>query len=155
MIKYCMALCLFLTLIFCKEAVKHPAALPEEQVGGTEAGIQNSASGKDTVIIEKDTSAIDVKDCDVPPEILQTAKPIYSMEMIENKVEGTVKLKLLVGSDGLVKEYIMLNDLGHGTKKAIYASLTKMKFTAARKNKKRISVWIETTMYFKLPHIEF
>jgi len=75
------------------------------------------------------------------------------MDMIDNEVAGTVRLKLLVGTDGLVKEYVIFNNLGHGTNDAIHTALTKMRFTAARKNKKRISVWIETTLYFKLPKI--
>ena len=52
----------------------------------------------DTIIIEKDTTAIDVKESEVAPEIIEAAKPIYSMDMIDNEVAGTVRLKLLVGT---------------------------------------------------------
>ena len=105
----------------------------------------------DTVIIENDTAFVSIKEVQITPEIIQPAKPVYSIEMLENEVEGFVNLKLLVGADGSVKEYIILNNLGHGTNNAIHNALLKMKFSPARKDKKRVSVWIETTMNFKCP----
>lgn len=151
---FCLILCLIISCFSCKEAIRENTALADDNaLTATGAGSQSAAGSLDTVIIERDTSAIEVKDAEIPPEIYQSAKPVYSMEMIENKVEGSVKLKLLVGSDGSIKEYILLNDLGHGTNDAIHKALQKMRFTAARKNKKRISVWIETTIYFKPPKI--
>lgn len=155
MFKFLIPVSFILILISCKETVKDSSTLPQENSSKTESAAEQEKSCCDTVILEKDTTAVDVKESEVAPEILETAKPVYSMEMIENKVEGTVKLKLLVGTDGLIKEYIILNDLGHGTHKAIYTALIKMKFSAARKNKKRVSVWIETTLYFRLPNIEY
>ena len=145
----------FMTAFFsCKQAVRENTTLTEDDAQITTGASENPNTGSlDTVIIERDTTAINVKESEVAPEIYQSAKPVYSMEMIENKVEGSVKLKLLVGSDGSIKEYIILNDLGHGTNKAIHKALQKMRFTAARKNKKRVSVWIETTIYFKPPKI--
>lgn len=143
-------LVIIVTMFFCKQAVYKDSTFTD-----TPPAKDNHSESAccDTVVFEKDTTAIDVKECEIAPEILKAAKPIYSMEMIDNNVEGTVKLKLLVGSDGSVKEYIILNNLGHGTNKAIHNAIEKMEFTAARKNKKRVSVWIETTLYFKLPKI--
>ena len=142
------------TLLLCKKAVHETTTLTDDSIQDTTIASEKYTPTKlDTIIIERDTTAIDVKNAEIAPEIYQAAKPIYSMEMIENKVEGSVTLKVLVGSDGSVKEYIILNDLGHGTNEAIHKALQKMKFTAARKNKKRVSVWIETTIYFKPPKI--
>ena len=147
---------LFISTVFfsCKQAVRDNTTLTEEDTQATtSASAAPRTGGLDTVIIERDTTAIEVKQAEIAPEIYQSAKPVYSMEMIENKVEGSVKLKLLVGSDGSIKEYIILNDLGHGTNDAIHKALQKMRFTAARKNKKRVSVWIDFTIYFKPPKI--
>lgn len=145
----------FMTAFFsCKQAVRENTTLTDDDAQATTGtSVKPNTGSPDTVIIERDTTAIDVKESEIAPEIYQSAKPVYSMEMIENKVEGSVKLKLLVGSDGSIKEYIILNDLGHGTNKAIHKALQKMRFTAARKNKTRVSVWIETTIYFKPPKI--
>jgi TonB family protein len=146
---------LILCVLSCKEIVQHPSPLPEETADNTGAAAEQATHCCDAVVIERDTTAVDVKNADMAPEILAAAKPVYSMEMIENEVAGTVKLKLRVGTDGRVKEYIILNDLGHGANKAIHTALTKMQFTPARKNKEKISVWIETTIHFILPKIEY
>ena len=151
---YCIILSGIATLLFCKQGVQNTATLTDKSVQtATSANEKTGPAKLDTVIIERDTTAIDVKEAETAPEIYQAAKPIYSMEMVENKVEGSVKIKLLVGSDGSIKEYIIMNDLGHGTNEAIHKALQKMRFSAARKNKKRVSVWIETTIYFKPPNI--
>lgn len=150
------SLTLFIMAAFisCKQAVRENTTLTESQAqASAAAGTKPVTSSQDTVIIERDTTAINVKEAEIAPEIYQNAKPVYSMEMIENKVEGSVQLKLLVGSDGTIKEYIILNDLGHGTNNAIHKALQKMRFTAARKNKMRVSVWIDFTIYFKPPKI--
>lgn len=114
---------------------------------------QQKTSCCDTVVIDHDTANASIKEVQITPEIIQPAKPVYSIEMLENEVEGFVSLRLLVGKDGNVKEYIILNNLGHGTNSAIHNALLKMKFSPARKDKKRVSVWIETTMNFKCPKL--
>lgn len=107
----------------------------------------------DTITIEEVAGAIEVTDSHEAPEMLRAIKPIYSMNMIDGEVEGFVKLRILVGTDGLIKKYVILNDLGFGTNKAIHEALLKTTFTSAKKNGKRIPVWIETTLNFKLPNI--
>lgn len=151
--KYCIPAILFFYFLTCKEVVRDSSTLTDDTASDNKTVEVPAKTCCDTIIIERDTTAIDVKESEVAPEIIKAAKPVYSMDMIDNEVAGTVRLKLLVGTDGLVKEYVIFNDLGHGTNDAIHTALTKMRFTAARKNKKRISVWIETTLYFKLPKI--
>ncbi len=107
----------------------------------------------DTIIIEEVKGAIEVTESHEAPEMLRAIKPVYSMDMIDGEVEGSVTLRILVGTDGLIKKYVILNDLGFGTNKAIYNALQKTTFTSAKKNGKRIPVWIETTLNFKLPKI--
>jgi len=134
-----------------KKTLQQGSALSGETDNTATTVLALSSPAADTIIIERDTAAIDVKAAEIAPEILEPLKPVYSMEMIENQVEGSVRLKILVGSNGSVKEYIMFNDLGHGTDKAIHTALLKTRFTAARKENKRISVWIETTINFRPP----
>lgn len=151
--KYGIPVMLFFCFLTCKEVVRDSSTLTDNTASDNKSVEVPAKTFCDTIVIERDTTAIDVKESEVVPEIIEAAKPIYSMDMIDNEVAGTVRLKLLVGTDGLIKEYVIFNDLGHGTNDAIHTALTKMRFTAARKNKKRISVWIETTLYFKLPKI--
>lgn len=107
----------------------------------------------DTVVIEDVSGAIEVTQSHEAPEMLRAIKPIYSMDMIDGEVEGAVKLRILVGTDGMVKKYVIVNDLGSGTNKAIHNALLQTTFTSAKKDGKRIAVWIETTLNFKLPNI--
>lgn len=140
-----------LFLFYCKEAVYNDSTLADNSAVVEKS---DSAACCDTVVIQKVTTPVfNVTDVDYAPEILRVPNPIYSMEMIEYKVEGIVKLKLLVGSDGLVKSYIILNDLGHGTNKAIHKAAEKMEFIAARKNGKRASAWINTILNFRCPKL--
>ncbi len=148
---------LLITIIFslsCKKATTNTQETLQENQESKENTQINSIVG-DTIEIDTAGNAIDVKEAEVAPEIIEPAKPTYSLSMIENKVSGFVTMKLLVGTDGRVKRYILLQDLGHGTAEAIHKALFSMKFTAARKNKKRVAVWIQTTMNFTLPKLNF
>lgn len=149
----CLILPVMLNFLLCKQTVRDSATLTDSNTPGNKQEIRSSDTCCDTVILGKDSAVIDLKEAETAPEILGAARPVYSMDMIDNEVQGTVKLKLLIGMDGLVKKYIIFNDLGHGTNKTIHSAILKMKFTAARKNKKRVSVWIETTLHFNLPKI--
>ncbi len=136
-----------LTIFSCKEAVRNDSTLVET----------STADSNDSAIVQKDSisdGAYDVSEVNTAPEMLVAAKPIYSMEMIDGQVEGTVKIKLLIDTDGYVKKHIILNDLGHGTNEAIEKAVKKMEFTAARKDGKRVPVWIETTLNFTPPKLQ-
>ncbi len=142
-----------LIFLLCKQTVQDPATLTDNTTPENKQETGSPETCCDTVVLGIDSVVTELKEVETPPEILEVGKPVYSMDMIDNEVQGTVKLKLLVGTDGLVKKYIIFNDLGHGTDKAINKAIRKMKFTAARKNKKRVSVWIDTTLHFNLPKI--
>ncbi|MCX7726493.1 MAG: energy transducer TonB, partial [Chitinispirillaceae bacterium] len=50
------------------------------------------------------------------PKVKIQVKPEYTKEMIENKIEGVVRARVLVDIDGTVKQVIVLDDLGYGSK---------------------------------------
>ena len=52
----------------------------------------------------------------------------------KNGVEGTVKVSLILGEDGKVRDVKIHNDLGHGTNDAINAGLQKFVFKPAKFN---------------------
>lgn len=52
----------------------------------------------------------------------------------KNGVEGTVKVSLILGEDGKVRDVKIHNDLGHGTNDAIHAGLQKFAFKPAKYN---------------------
>lgn len=147
--KYLIFAILILSLNSCKTKTSTPSALTKDKSTSS----INSTTTIDTVIIEDVKDAIEVTQSHEAPEMLRAIKPTYSMDMIDGEVEGSVKLRMLIGTDGLVKKYLVLNDLGYGTNKAIHNAILKTTFTSAKKDGKRIPVWIETTLNFKLPNL--
>ena len=142
---------LLLTVNSCKKTTLDDASTTNE--GSVTPATEQRKPCCDTITIVDDTATAGIKEVQITPEIIQPAKPIYSIEMLENKVEGFVNLKLLVGTDGNVKEYVIMNDLGHGTNEAIHKALLNMKFSPARKDKTRVAVWVDFTMNFKCPNL--
>ena len=84
------------------------------------------------------------------PKLLKDVKPEYSKEMIEAKVEGSVKAHLLIDIDGSVKEVRILSDLGFGTKERATEAFLQWKFAPAKKGNQPVAVWITFSIRFVL-----
>jgi TonB family protein len=84
------------------------------------------------------------------PRIKSIVKPEYTKEMIENKIEGVVKVKVQVDIDGKVKKAIVLNDLGYGTKEKVLDACLKLEFEPASINGVPCAVWIIVPITFKM-----
>jgi TonB family protein len=84
------------------------------------------------------------------PEPREIVKPEYTEEMKNNKIEGTISLKILVDIDGSVKEAIALNDLGYGSKESALKAIKKMRFSPALEGEKAVAVWIVLKIKFVL-----
>jgi protein TonB len=84
------------------------------------------------------------------PKLLKNVKPEYSKEMIDAKVEGSVKANLLIDSDGSVKEVRILSDLGFGTKERATEAFLQWKFAPAKKGDQPVAVWITFSIRFVL-----
>ena len=84
------------------------------------------------------------------PKLLKDVKPEYSKEMIDAKVEGSVKANLLIDSDGSVKEVRILSDLGFGTKERATEAFLQWKFAPAKKGDQAVAVWITFSIRFVL-----
>jgi periplasmic protein TonB len=66
------------------------------------------------------------------PRLKNTVKPEYTKEMLENRIEGVVRVKIIVDIDGRVKQVIVLDDLGYGSKQKVAEACFKMTFEPAR-----------------------
>ena len=84
------------------------------------------------------------------PKLLKDVKPEYSKEMIDAKVEGSVKAHLLVDIDGSVKEVRILSDLGFGTRERATEAFLQWKFEPAKKGDQPVAVWITFSIRFVL-----
>jgi len=84
------------------------------------------------------------------PRFRKQVKPVYTPEMIEAKVEGVVKVKVLVDIDGRVKQASALNDLGYGTAKMAMEACLQMEFDPAMRGTEPVAVWITIPIRFVL-----
>ena len=84
------------------------------------------------------------------PRIKQQVKPEYSKEMLENRVEGVVRVKVLVDIDGKVKQAVVLDDLGFGSKEKVAEACFKMLFEPALRGNEPVSVWIMIKFRFEM-----
>lgn len=82
------------------------------------------------------------------PRLKTRVQPEYTKEMIENRVEGVVRVKVLVDIDGKVKRAIVLDDLGFGSKEKVSDACFKMTFEPARRGDEPVSVWIMMKIRF-------
>ncbi|MBD3345610.1 MAG: TonB family protein [Chitinivibrionales bacterium] len=65
------------------------------------------------------------------PKFKKRVKPEYTKEMLENKIEGVIKVRILVDIDGKVKRATALNDLGYGSAQQAVKACRAMEFTPA------------------------
>ena len=84
------------------------------------------------------------------PKIKSIVKPEYTKEMNENKVEGTIKVRVQVDIDGKVKKAVVLNDLGFGTKEKVLEACLKLEFEPASINGIPCAVWIIVPFTFRM-----
>jgi hypothetical protein len=84
------------------------------------------------------------------PSYLKRVKPEYTPEMIANKIEGVIKLKVLVDIDGRVKKALALNDLGFGSAQRAVDACYKMEFEPAKRGEEPVAVEIIISIRFVL-----
>jgi len=77
-------------------------------------------------------------------------KPQYSKEMLQNRVEGAVKAKILIGADGTVRKVEILSDIGYDSAEIAKEFLMTLQFEPAMKGDQAVSVWIPFSIRFEL-----
>jgi|GEM_PF-5859078 len=83
------------------------------------------------------------------PILTVAAKPEYTAEMQRRNLAGKLKAKVLVDSDGKVKDAVVLADLGYGTREAGLAALRKLEFDPGYADGAAVAVWIPFTFTFE------
>lgn len=84
------------------------------------------------------------------PRFRKVVKPIYTKEMIAQKVEGTIKVKVLVDIDGRVKKATCLNDIGFGSTAEAMKATLQMEFDPGMRDTEPVAVWIIVPITFAL-----
>lgn len=84
---------------------------------------------------------------DIPPKIKTSIKPKYTKEMKDAGLEGTVELKIFINEKGVVTKTIIMKGID-GLNIAAIDAINKAKFEPARKNGKKVEVWVPMRIKF-------
>ncbi len=86
-----------------------------------------------------------------PPRFRKAVKPEYTKEMLENRVEGTVKVRALIDVDGKAKSAKAQNSLGFGTGSAAEKAIYDSEFHPAVRGEGRpVAVWVVIPVEFRM-----
>jgi protein TonB len=84
------------------------------------------------------------------PRFRKIVRPEYTKEMIDRKIEGTVKVKILIDIDGRVKKATCLNDIGFDSASEAVKATLSMEFEPAMRGSEPVAVWIIIPIKFVL-----
>ncbi|HEX5731941.1 MAG TPA: energy transducer TonB [Blastocatellia bacterium] len=76
------------------------------------------------------------------PVLLNRVAPVYTDKARENGVQGIVRLRVLVGEDGLVKQVVVISGLPDGLTEAAVKAAQQLKFRPATKDGKPTAFWL-------------
>ena len=84
----------------------------------------------------------------IHPQILTVPKPFYTAEARRNRIEGTVKVEVLLGSDGRIQQVILVQGLGFGLDEETIEAAKAISFKPGENNGKPVSVWMRILFPF-------
>ena len=90
------------------------------------------------------------KAVDSRPVPLNEPRPLYTEEARRNKIQGTVRARVLVGVDGAVKQARLQTHLPDGLDEQAIAAAYKIRFRPAMKAGRPVSYWIPVDIVFTL-----
>jgi TonB family protein len=85
------------------------------------------------------------------PIMIERAKPSFTQKARDNRTQGEVVMRVLVGADGQVKQVEVIRGLPDGLTEEAVKSMYKSRFKAATRNGQPIELWItaEASFYLK------
>lgn len=87
---------------------------------------------------------------DLKPAALNRPRPNYTEEARKHKIQGTVRLRVLVASNGMVRQVRAVTFLSDGlTEEAIRAAM-QMRFRPAMRNGQAVDYWVPVDIEFNL-----
>lgn len=87
---------------------------------------------------------------DTLPRALNEPRPNYTEEARTNKAQGIVRARILIGSDGLVKQVRILKGLPYGLDEEAIRAAMQMRFRPAMKNGAAVAFWMTLDVEFNL-----
>jgi protein TonB len=87
-----------------------------------------------------------------PPKVTHSAKPEYTREALDAKLEGVVILSCVVGADGVVSDIDVRRGLGMGLDEKAVECLRKWRFKPAMNHGEPVPAKTTIEINFRLPH---
>ncbi len=84
------------------------------------------------------------------PRFKRQVRPEYTQEMLEKRVEGVIRVRVLVDIDGKVKNADLLNDLGYDSGERALEAVLQMEFYPAMRDDEPVAVWIVVPIRFMM-----
>lgn len=114
----------------------------EEPLAGAQVGADSTLAAQVTV---PDTG-------EVQPELIEFVQPEYPQDAIEDSIETTVLLNVLVGTDGLVTDvkFLQADTLNQTFNEAAEAAARQCRFQPGLRDGKADTMWTELPMTFSL-----
>jgi len=76
------------------------------------------------------------------PVPVRQVKPSYSSLLLQNRVSGAVKARLLIDTDGTVRSVEILEDIGYDSREIAASALREFRFRPATRGGEPVAVWI-------------
>lgn len=104
----------------------------------------------DSDILLKESASNESPPVDSEPVVINEVRPKFTEEAITNRVEGVVIVRLLVGTDGQVKEASIVRGLPDDLDEMAIEAAYKLKFKPAMKDGKAVARWTRVSIEFRL-----
>jgi TonB family protein len=87
---------------------------------------------------------------DQQPILLNNPQPRYTEEARKNKIQGTVLVRVLIGTDGAVKRVVVVRPLPDGLDEQAIQAAYQLRFKPAMKSGQPVSFWKPVAIEFNL-----
>jgi protein TonB len=91
-----------------------------------------------------------VTSVDTKPIALNLPRPNYTEEARKNKIQGTVRARVLVGSDGTVKQVTIVRGLPDGLNEEAIRAASQIRFRPATKGGRAVAFWTTLEVDFNI-----
>jgi TonB family protein len=79
---------------------------------------------------------------DARPVLLNSPQPLFTEAARKNKIQGVVRVRILVGSNGSVREVVLIRGLPDGLNEQAIRAAYQMRFRPATKNGQPVAFWV-------------
>jgi TonB family protein len=79
---------------------------------------------------------------DARPVLLNSPQPLFTEQARKNKIQGVVRVRILVGTNGSVREVVLIRGLPDGLNEQAIRAAYQMRFRPATKNGQPVAYWM-------------